>query len=110
MMELDVAAYRRVAARWSAKEEDINPSAAAVLIFQLCSELEALQNADYEFKKKLMDGVTDAFANTVAAHRTLTDEEREAIQWCLSLPMTHRDAHRMQPLRLLLDRMPPEVK
>ena len=44
------------------------------------------------------------------AHFALTEAERNAIQWCLSLPMTRHDFVRMQPLRLLLDRMPPEVK
>jgi hypothetical protein len=42
-MELDVASYRRVAERWSTKEEDINPSAAAVLMLQMCSEIERLR-------------------------------------------------------------------
>jgi hypothetical protein len=36
---------------------------------------------------------------------TLTDEEREAVAWCLSLPMLDRDAVRMLPLRSLLDRL-----
>jgi hypothetical protein len=35
----------------------------------------------------------------------LTDEEREAIEWCLSLPMLDRDAVRMMPLRSLLARL-----
>lgn len=60
-MELDVASYRRVAERWASKEEDINPSMAAVLMLQMCSELERLQKADYEFQEKLADGITDAF-------------------------------------------------
>jgi len=42
-MGLDVASYRRVAERWSTKEEDINPSAAAVLMLQMCSEIERLR-------------------------------------------------------------------
>ena len=37
---MDVAAYRRVAERWSVKGEDINASAAAVLILQLCDAIE----------------------------------------------------------------------
>jgi|688.fasta_scaffold209934_4 hypothetical protein len=60
-MELDVSAYRRVAEKWAIKDEDINPSAAAVLMLQMCSELERLQKADYEFQAKLADGITDAF-------------------------------------------------
>jgi hypothetical protein len=36
---------------------------------------------------------------------TLTDEEREAIQWCLSLPILDSDAVRMIPLRSLLERL-----
>jgi hypothetical protein len=60
-MQLDVAAYRRVAEKWALKDENINPSAAAVLMLQMCSELERLQKADYEFQAKLADGITDAF-------------------------------------------------
>jgi len=60
-MAIDVASYRRVAERWSTKEEDINPSAAAVLMLQMCGEIERLQKADYEFQEKLADGITDAF-------------------------------------------------
>jgi hypothetical protein len=36
---------------------------------------------------------------------TLTDAEREAIEWCLSLPMLDRDVVRMMPLRSLLERL-----
>jgi hypothetical protein len=36
---------------------------------------------------------------------TLTAAEREAIEWCLSLPMLDRDAVRMMPLRSLLERL-----
>ena len=35
----------------------------------------------------------------------LTDAEREAIEWCLSLPMLDRDVVRMMPLRSILKRM-----
>ena len=35
----------------------------------------------------------------------LTDAEREALNWCLSLPMLDRDAVRMEPLRGLLERL-----
>jgi len=42
---------------------------------------------------------------TVTMDGTLTDEEREAIEWCLSLPMLDRDAVRMMPLRSLLERL-----
>lgn len=35
----------------------------------------------------------------------LTDEEREAVEWCLSLPLLDRDAVRMMPLRELLARL-----
>jgi hypothetical protein len=35
----------------------------------------------------------------------LTAEEREAIKWCLSLPMLHCDVVRMMPLRSLLERL-----
>ena len=38
---MDVAAYRRVAERWSIKGEGINASAAAVLILQLCDAIES---------------------------------------------------------------------
>ena len=60
-MQLDVASYRRVAERWASKDEDINPSMAAVLMLQMCGEIERLQKADYEFQEKLADGITDAF-------------------------------------------------
>ena len=36
---------------------------------------------------------------------TLTDAEREAVEWCLSLPMLDRDIVRMMPLRSLLERL-----
>lgn len=35
----------------------------------------------------------------------ITDAEREAIEWCLSLPMLDRDVVRMMPLRSLLARL-----
>jgi hypothetical protein len=35
----------------------------------------------------------------------LTDAERSAIEWCLSLPMLDRDIVRMMPLRSLLERL-----
>ena len=40
-----------------------------------------------------------------ASEPALTDAEREAIEWCLSLPMLHRDIVRMMPLRSILERM-----
>jgi len=40
-----------------------------------------------------------------AGEPTLTDEEREAIEWCLSLPILHCDVVRMMPLRSLLARL-----
>jgi hypothetical protein len=39
------------------------------------------------------------------ARLRLTDAEREAIEWCLSLPMLDRDVVRMMPLRSLLERL-----
>jgi hypothetical protein len=39
------------------------------------------------------------------ARLRLTDAEREAIEWCLSLPMLDRDIVRMMPLRSLLERL-----
>lgn len=42
-MDFDVAAYRRAAGRLEKMEHDINPSIAAVLILQLCGEVERLQ-------------------------------------------------------------------
>ena len=44
------------------------------------------------------------YIETVARLR-LTDAELEAIEWCLSLPMLHRDVVRMMPLRSILERM-----
>ena len=46
----------------------------------------------------------NAMADEIARLR-LTDDEREAIEWCLSLPMLDRDAVRMMPLRSLLERL-----
>jgi hypothetical protein len=43
-MQLDVSSYRRVAERWASKDEDINPSMAAVLMLQMCSEIERLRD------------------------------------------------------------------
>ena len=40
-----------------------------------------------------------------AGEPTLTDAEREAIEWCLSLPMLDRDIVKMMPLRSILERM-----
>lgn len=42
-MGFDVAEYRRAAERLEKMEHDINPSIAAVLILQLCGEVERLQ-------------------------------------------------------------------
>jgi hypothetical protein len=42
---------------------------------------------------------------TVTMDWTLTDAERECLEWCLSLPMLDRDACRMMPLRGLLERL-----
>jgi hypothetical protein len=39
------------------------------------------------------------------ARLRLTDAEREAVEWCLSLPMLDRDIVRMMPLRSILERM-----
>ena len=81
-MQFDVASFRRVAERWSAKEEDINPSAAAVLMLQMCSEIERLR---------------------------LTEEEREAIesaiQWCEDITYGEpNDEEAAATLRALLKR------
>lgn len=40
-----------------------------------------------------------------AGEPTLTSVEREAIEWCLSLPMLDCDIIRMMPLRSILERM-----
>ena len=39
------------------------------------------------------------------ARLRLTDAERDAIEWCLSLPMLDRDAVRLMPLRKLMERL-----
>jgi hypothetical protein len=62
-MELDVASYRRVAERWSTKEEDINPSAAAVLMLQMCSEIERLRGG------------------WIPVSERLPEEEQEVLVW-----------------------------
>jgi len=64
----------------------------------LADEIERLQNELYAKS----DGKRDV-ADTARA--TLTEAEREAIEWCLSLPMLDRDAVRMMPLRSLLERL-----
>ncbi len=77
-MQFDVASFRRVAERWSAKEEDINPSAAAVLMLQMCSEIERLR---------------------------LTEEEREAIkEACDEGRWYPKDYHHIHAMRSLLER------
>jgi hypothetical protein len=84
-MELDVAAYRRVAEKWAIKDEDINPSAAAVLMLQMCSELERLQKADYEFQAKLADGITEAFLERrwiPVSERLPIERPGVAAEWC----------------------------
>jgi hypothetical protein len=49
-------------------------------------------------------GLMDQAAREIERLR-LTEEERAAIEWCLSLPMLDRDAVRMMPLRSLLTRL-----
>jgi hypothetical protein len=60
--------------------------------------IERLQNEMYA-KSDGKHGVTDM------DRATLTDAEREAIEWCLSLPILHCDVVRMMPLRSLLERL-----
>jgi len=61
-------------------------------------EIERLQNELYA-KSDGKHGVADT------NRATLTDAEREAIEWCLSLPILHCDVVRMMPLRSLLERL-----
>ena len=69
------------------------------LFEEAADEIERLRN----------DGACPHVRGTVTQHCslnfTLTDAEREAIEWCLSLPMLHRDVVRMMPLRSILERM-----
>lgn len=51
------------------------------------------------------DADTAAEAAREIERLRLTAEEREAIEWCLSLPMLDRDIVRMMPLRSILERM-----
>jgi hypothetical protein len=60
--------------------------------------IERLQNELY-LKNDEKHGVADT------NRATLTDAEREAVEWCLSLPMLDRDVVRMMPLRSLLERL-----
>jgi hypothetical protein len=60
--------------------------------------IERLQNELY-LKNDEKHGVADT------NRATLTDAEREAVEWCLSLPMLERDVARMMPLRSLLERL-----
>ena len=77
---------------------------------------EASRNCCYEVEEwgvhgsTLSDSERDALATLDQlrienAQLRLTYEEREAIEWCLSLPMLHRDVVRMMPLRSILERM-----
>jgi hypothetical protein len=78
-MGLDVASYRRVAERWSTKEEDINPSAAAVLMLQMCSEIERLRGGWIPTSERLPDRneivlATDQDGVTVGSYSPMLDD------------------------------------
>jgi len=49
--------------------------------------------------------LSEAIRRLAEQDATLAADEREAIDWCLSLPMLDRDAVRMMPLRSLLARL-----
>ncbi len=59
------------------------------------------------FFRRDAEDIATASDRVVPLYRspTLTDEEREAIAWCLSLPVLDRDIVRMMPLRSLLERL-----
>ena len=78
---------------------------ASGLMAEAAAEIERLRDAirrlaDQDATLSVCDGNV-----TVTVDATLTAEEREAIEWCLSLPMLDRDAVRMMPLRSLLERL-----
>jgi hypothetical protein len=65
-------------------------------IFRLKERLKELRAA--------ADQADAEYQGEIASLR-LTDAEREAVEWCLSLPMLDRDVVRMMPLRSLLERL-----
>jgi len=69
-------------------------------------EIERLQRSatDWRLEAEVHRKRAAAAVAEIARLR-LTDAEREAIEWCLSLPMLDRDVVRMMPLRSLLERL-----
>ena len=77
----------------------VHVPAASGLMAEAAAEIERLRNG------ATCPHVRGTVTQYCSLNFTLTDEEREAIEWCLSLPMLDRDAVRMMPLRSLLARL-----
>jgi hypothetical protein len=78
---------------------------ASGLMEEAAAEIEQLREA---IRRLFDQAATLSVKNgnvMVTLDATLSDAEREAIEWCLSLPILDRDAVRMIPLRSLLERM-----
>jgi hypothetical protein len=75
------------------------------LMEEACQEIERLRNGAAAGCKTVCPHVRGTVTQHCTLNFTITDEEREAIEWCLSLPMLDRDAVRMMPLRSLLARL-----
>ena len=80
-------------------------SAAAAMLRSLL-EQDEMRIADECRDPELLAAEVRRLRTVIAAGEpTLTETEREAIEWCLSLPMLDRDVVRMIPLRSLLERL-----
>jgi hypothetical protein len=75
------------------------------IVGRLVAENERLRNGAVAGCETVCPHVRGTVTQHCSLNFTLTDEEREAIEWCLSLPMLDRDAVRMMPLRSLLERL-----
>lgn len=68
-------------------------------------EIERLRNGAVAGCETVCPHVRGTVTQHCSLNFTLTDAEREAIEWCLSLPILHCDVVRMMPLRSLLERL-----
>jgi hypothetical protein len=82
------------------------PDAASAqdLMDEAADEIERLRNGAVAGCETVCPHVRGTVTQHCSLNFTLTDEERGAIEWCLSLPMLDRDVVRMMPLRSLLER------
>jgi len=75
------------------------------IIGRLVAENGRLRNSAPTGCETVCPHVRGTVTQHCSLNLTLTDEEREAIEWCLSLPMLDRDIVTMMPLRSLLERL-----